>query len=470
MSTTESQHPHNAETVETLDTHWGRIEIILQDDSQTIVKRHGQNDGESGVEMLRYDPELDLIRIFPRNGESQDGELKYTQLQEIRVDRSLTDWDPSEPISEDVAGEYRLTGLPVGVGNVIAYGLTIPRRYQTFVTQLNIITYCTILHIGEHPTSIEQNIFALNIEDWCKFIENVDRHRARANDIISRLKSKEAYNIIATASGQESTKLKPSRLPIKRMMTAVIDGETNYDDDDRETLLKEALAELPAAARSNSATLGRLRFDIDLVTLEQLINRFQNALNSEPRAENETLWQEFFRENIFALQQLFSAPISYVGEQINVRLPALNGSGLRKPDFLLANTVSRVAHLVEIKTPSTKLLKSKAYRGRDGAEVYSCSSDLTGAVAQLLAQMESATTDLKSILSNTHDAPELETGTVQGALIIGKLRSLSRVEQQSFLRFRTNLHGINIITFDEVLERLKILREALRADNLTDCD
>lgn len=469
MSTADSQHPHDAETVEKFETRWGLIQIILQGDSQTIVKRHGRNDGKAGVEMLRYEPELDLIHIFPRNGEYQNGKPKYRQLQEIRMDRSLTDWDPSEPISEGPNG-YSIPGLPEGFGNVIEFGLTIPRRYQAFITQLQNITDCTILHIGEHPTSIAQTIFTLNIEDWRKFITDVDTYHFRSSDIVSRLKSKEAYNTIAIASGSSPTKLKPSRLPTKRMMTAVINGETNYDDDDREILLEEAISELPAAARSNPTTLGRLRSDIDIVTLEELINRFQTALNSDPESKEEAFWQQFFQENRFTLQQLFSAPISYVDEQINIRIPSIHGSGLRQPDFLLANAVSRVAHLVEIKTPFTKLLNSKPYRGTDGAEVYSCSSDLTGAVAQLLAQMESATTDLKSILSNTHDAPELETGTVQGALIIGKLGVLSRVEQQSFLRFRTNLHGISIITFDEVLERLKILREALRDHDPAACE
>lgn len=142
-----------------------------------------------------------------------------------------------------------------------------------------------------------------------------------------------------------------------------------------------------------------------------------------------------------------------------VRLPSIDGSGARIVDFMLVNAISRSVHLVEIKTPATPLLGAP-YRGGGTATVLPPHAKLSGAVAQLQAQMESARTDLPNILKVSKTEP-IDPGTVIGALIVGTLRGLEPPQLASFLRYRAGLTGIEVITYDEVLDRLKTLRDML---------
>ncbi|GAA2942846.1 hypothetical protein GCM10010525_03570 [Glutamicibacter bergerei] len=58
----------------------------------------------------------------------------------------------------------------------------------------------------------------------------------------------------------------------------------------------------------------------------------------------------------------------------------------------------------------------------------------------------------------------IEPSTVIGALIIGTLTELSAEQKVSFELYRQSLHGFQILTYDELLERLKMLVVMLRAD------
>ncbi|HBV09077.1 Shedu anti-phage system protein SduA domain-containing protein [Glutamicibacter bergerei] len=122
--------------------------------------------------------------------------------------------------------------------------------------------------------------------------------------------------------------------------------------------------------------------------------------------------------------------------------------------------------VLELKTPKAKLSSSKIYRGAEehGSDVYAPHEDLSGAVAQLLSQLASSREDFRLILQRTRAAEMIEPSTVIGALIIGTLTELSAEQKVSFELYRQSLHGFQILTYDELLERLKMLVVMLRAD------
>lgn len=446
---------------EVLDVHWGQIRVSEDDDGHLVITRLGIHDGPAGAPMVRFDPRDSVVRIFPRQGQWKGHDDAYSQLKEIRVDLESTDWNPGDPLGETDRGEFRLEGLPQGMGAVIGYGLGFPRNYARLSYEVEDQTACKVLYLTDKQTKIVGDVLQMNIDDFGSFIGTVDRHRDRASSVASRLNAIEAFNAVAPASKRAFRALSPGRLPITRAMGDVVSGQTDLDTRGRDELLLEAIAETKAAAHANAATLGRLRQDVDLVTLEVLVERFDAALHGAGRASERT-WQSFFAQNFFALQQLLSSPVAYVEQQVEVKISNLRGSGLRRPDFLMVNTISRIAHLVEIKTPASKLMRKSPYRGADGAEVHAPHGDLAGSVAQIQAQIESARTDLSQILSNTPNAPAINTGIVRGVVIAGTFATLDPQQRQSFLRYRDGLVGVEILTYDEVLERLRGLHTALR--------
>lgn len=438
----------------------GSIHLEYDDRGGLVITRMGDKDGPSGTRMVAYDPDEAVLKIFPKERVWDGCGDAYEELKEIWVDLEVMHWDPKSPVEPTENDEYRLVGLPSGVGVVIGYGLSFPRNYNRLAIEIGQQSSCSVLHLTNRVTQVNSNRLEVNIVDFKDYVTKTDRHRGRASEIASRLNGIEAFNTIAKASGNPPRRMNPGRLNITRSMGQIISGETEFDAVGRDVLLKDTLAESRAAARDNAETLGRLRLEVELVSLESLIQEFEKALGS-PVGMKESTWQKFFKDNQFCLQQLFSAPVTYVGEQVEVKIPNLHGAGLRRPDFLMVNTVSRVTHLVEIKKPNSKLVKDRPYRGSGGAEVYACDVDLAGAIAQLQAQVQSARTDLSHILKSTPGAPDVHAGIVRGAIIAGRFEELSSSQQDSFLRYRDGLNGVDILTFDEVLERLRGLREVL---------
>ncbi|MFC7485417.1 Shedu anti-phage system protein SduA domain-containing protein [Knoellia sp. CPCC 206453] len=359
--------------------------------------------------------------------------------------------------------EPALGGLPKGLGVIYRYGLTFPQAYRPLIGEIEKATKCSALRLGGDSDTIEHDdVLRIRLTDFEAFIRAVDRHRDRASTVFGRLRDAEAHNLVAERVGRAMRPPSPGKLPIIKSMTRVISGETELDEFGRSELIELIAAESRTAITENPEAIGRLRADLDVVTLEVLIEQFEAALVG-PSAGKEDTWQHFFSVNTFALQQLFAAPIAHVGEQVQVRVPSLHGTGAQQPDFLLVNTVSRNVHLVEIKTPTT-LLIAGPYRGRDSAKVFPPNRELTGAVAQIQAQVQSAIRDLPLILSRTINSPDLDSGVVLGAVIAGSIGNLSNEEKESFMRYRAGLSGVEVITYDEILERLKGLKSLLSGE------
>ena len=125
-------------------------------------------------------------------------------------------------------------------------------------------------------------------------------------------------------------------------------------------------------------------------------------------------------------------------------------------DFLIKNKVTKTVGLIEIKTPKTPLLGS---RYRD--QIYNISSELSGAVLQVLSYRENLTRERDSLLGR-HDI-DLESFDPKCLVIIGHAaRELdSREKKQGFEVFRRQMSDVEIITYDEMFERTKRLVELL---------
>jgi hypothetical protein len=109
--------------------------------------------------------------------------------------------------------------------------------------------------------------------------------------------------------------------------------------------------------------------------------------------------------------------------------------------------------LVEIKCPNTKLIQVEDRNG-----VYPISRELAAAVSQIQIYCNSWGQN------RTQDAiyREIEgdylTVSPKGILVIGDTSELDNKDKRiSFELFRRSLHNIDIITYDELLERAKFI-------------
>ena len=155
----------------------------------------------------------------------------------------------------------------------------------------------------------------------------------------------------------------------------------------------------------------------------------------------------------------FGYPIIKFSEQVCVGGRTFSGAGDKFADFIVKNNSTNNSALIEIKTPSTKLLGNNPYRG----SVYTPSSEFSGSINQLLDQKYKFQKEIDSLKNNSRSY-DLESYSVICVLIIGK--PPEKIDQKkSFELFRGNSKDIEIITFDVLLEKLKQLHAFLSSNS-----
>lgn len=94
---------------------------------------------------------------------------------------------------------------------------------------------------------------------------------------------------------------------------------------------------------------------------------------------DEEFWQIQFQSHSFALSQLFSVPVTLIEGKAYVGGQRVDRTEARFVDFLFSGGNSSEAILIEIKTPTTRLVMKKPYRN----SVHAPTSDLSGSVVQI---------------------------------------------------------------------------------------
>ncbi len=202
-------------------------------------------------------------------------------------------------------------------------------------------------------------------------------------------------------------------------------------------------------------TLQRLNGLIGLASLKAAVNQWKtNQHNS-----SEEFWQKLFAHHAFILSQVFCLPTFLLGGKMYVGGKAVDNTGGHLVDFIVANPVTKNCGIIEIKTPSTKLL-GKKFR----ADVYSSSEDLTGGVTQVLNYRLSLVTHYDGLTSDSGRSFEV---FAPACLIIAgntKREFTSDYQRQSFELIRNALKDVMVVTFDELFAKTETLINALEGN------
>ena len=205
-----------------------------------------------------------------------------------------------------------------------------------------------------------------------------------------------------------------------------------------------------------AAALLNLNAAVQLAALEEL-QREMNENFGEGRKES--YWQRLLATRPVLLQQLFAFPITIVKEGAYVGGKSLDNQGGQLVDFLIKNRLTNNVSLIEIKTPDAELLQSTPYR----RNVFGCSAELGGAVAQVLTYKESLQRNFHA-LSHESGTP-IEAFDPRCVIILGDARQLeTKSQRRSFELFRAQLPAVRIVTFDELWHQLDSLIALLKGD------
>ena len=395
--------------------------------------------------------------VFPGDGETPSdsngqGFLSPYSGSTVPFDIDLIDIESLEPVPSTEEDVIRvLEGLPSAFTKDYDYGLGLAKPYRFIVDAVEKLSNCTEIVISnEHETGIdnEKRVFYLSADDFEEARKTLNNITNISRTAAQSVKDGTVYNLLAERIGKPEVPVTVGRHPLRKLFTAVAQGQEPLSDDDQAAVVRAFEKNVKAIAETEPDKLAKLQHDIELVTLETLIARYEEMINKKL---SEKPWQDLLNENPFILSLAFGYPIIKVKDQAFVGGRKISGSGDRITDFLVKNSLTNNAAIIEIKTPHEELLNVNPYR----VGVYTPSTELSGSINQALDQKYRFEREIAQFKENSK-IRDIETYSVHCCLIIGKMPS-GDDQQKSFEHIRRNSKNVDVITFDELLEKLKQL-------------
>lgn len=459
------QHdPVHDGTLEVEEVHPNFVEVYFVPPERSLVEAGLDPNKASSyrTKLLEINGQHQFLTIHPIStfGDRSDFlKPKYGQIERITLDDtdiiSGVGWDATST-PEDVRDV--LENLPSTFTKDYAYGLGIAKPYRFIIDAVEALSDCTeIVITGKHATGPDPDgdgIFYISTQDFeqARFeLNKIDRH---AQSAVRAVKWTAAHNILAERLGVSKQDPKAGRHPYRKLFTAVAEGKQELSEEDQNAVIGALTSHAADIAENQPEKLAKLRGDIELVTLEALITRYEEMLGKNLA---EGRWQDFFNENPFILNMAFGYPVIKVRDQASVGGRKLSGNGEKITDFLVKNSLTNNTAIFEIKTPQTPILNKTPFR--DG--VYTPSADLSGSINQALDQKYQFQKQIAQIKDNSR-LYDIESYAVHCCLVIGKTPD-GDDRKKSFELFRRNSKDVEIVTFDELLEKLKQLSAFLRA-------
>jgi len=173
--------------------------------------------------------------------------------------------------------------------------------------------------------------------------------------------------------------------------------------------------------------------------------------NNNKTNADEGFWQLTFRENVYAISQVFAVPLVFIQDAAYVGGMSIDRKNAKFVDYLFSKESSQEAVLVEIKTPVTKLLGTK-YRS-----IYRPSPELSGAVMQALDYRRTLLQGLAVVGEGTDN--KLKSFSPKCVVVIGNgaLELDNDHKRRAFELFRSNSRDVEIVTYDELFRKLEVL-------------
>ena len=223
--------------------------------------------------------------------------------------------------------------------------------------------------------------------------------------------------------------------------------EVSLSNEDINAVLS-FLSLAPAANISVTENFIQTKDKINVAYLEDVIDKFKLLLKNT--RDNEKEWQKFFEEHGWILINLFPAQVVLYGREAYVGGKTIENKEGRVVDFLYQNGFKDNYAILEIKTHNKCLVKSKPYREPD---TYASHDDLSGAISQCLDQKNTFLTDM---------GQKYKALDPKVILVTGQKKSLSDSQARCFELVRSNQKNVDIVTFDELLEKIRGLRDVLQ--------
>ena len=335
------------------------------------------------------------------------------------------------------------------------YGLGIMKEMHPLITAIEELKGVTTLVISDrNETHLDENAFYLARRDY-------DALRAASMTVARHYQGESLEDRRILAHNATLHRAHPDLFPEKatpyragtvfKLLGSKGSAGVKLSPRDRAGMIAALSSEARKISRSEKHAAIQLQQGIELLNLNQLIAAFERRLSGS-KAEKE--WQGLFQKNPFILSMTLGYPITVLQPHAHAGGMTLQGNGNKIADFLAKTQTTHNAALIEIKTPKTELL-GEEYR----VGVFGPSRHLTGAVVQVLDQRRLFIEEIAT-LKHRSRIQDLEAHAVDCVIVAGRTPT-EPSRQASFELIRHQYKDVTVLTFDELLEKLKLLQSLL---------
>ena len=346
--------------------------------------------------------------------------------------------------------------LPSRSFDPVESGLGLNKDLAAVWQGLSRIHDADVLIISDDPLlQAKQGAVSISHSELDQLRRDFNRVSKNGRDLIRRTKQRIVHDNILTRLDPERfqriVEVSPPLVEVRREGSRQAEHRERAE---RRSKVQSVRKQLDVLATEEPQELMKLHAEIELVTLSKMIEVLRDKLdkNNLPEAH----WQSFFERNKLVLSMAFARPVQLLQPQFHAKGSTLTRTGAQIGDFLMREAGQALA-IVEIKTPTTTLLQGIAYRGK---EVFGPSSELSGAVTQVLFQQSELR---QRWMTHVHDTDSLKSSNADAikCVVIAGLLPADPVKLRSFEVFRNACKDVDVITFDELLLKLEFLMKAL---------
>lgn len=401
----------------------------------------------------------DMLTIFPFSFTGTGFEPKYGALDRINVAAQLS--GPYEEPTEDHEVDFLLNSLPEGLERNPLNGLGFSVQDRFIPKTVAGLARGISVEVGggDKPPYFESGLYVISQVYLKQLVRGMRSIAARYQRQARADKRVFAHNLLLSAVNPKAHPPMQKKVSAEAIFELVKVGRVSASLPKvaHRSAVSLVSDNAQAIAKNAPETLYELAVTIENATLQEMIVKYEELLG---KTLNESKWQAFFEANTFILSLVFSVPTVFVQETPYVHGKRINGKGGKFSDFLMRGQGTGNAALIEIKAPGTDLLTT--YR----AEQPGPSRELTGSITQVLGHRRRLTTGWHNLKGEDDGTlSDTELYSPQAVVLIGMLPKL-KSDREAFEAFRSVLKDITVVTFDELLMRLKYLHNTLSSGPL----
>ena len=360
--------------------------------------------------------------------------------------------DEAEEAALSIAGRlpYRLFDSP-------GDGLGLPKDLDAVWQILARIQSTEILVVsGKRATALTEGVICVREDELEKLRRKFNRTKIAGRKLIRQTKQGAVYDDVLTKLDPEKFRrviqVNQPLVEVRRETAAEAKRRAQGGGWEAETV-REIVQRLPNLAKQAPRDLMMLHAEIERATLARVIEKYDELLGKTTQERN---WQTFFEENKLVLSMVFARPVELLHTQFHAKPSTITGAGAQIGDFLFGELGQALA-IVEIKRPGTELVQGKAYRGE---EVFGPSAELSGAMTQVLYQQSELRQRWTQHANDTERLRSWKPDVIKCVVIAGSTPTES-VKCRSFDVFRNSCKDVEVVTFDELFNKLKLLLKYL---------